>query len=1296
MADNTVKLTIKVSDDGSLQVTAKNADKAAKSTDNLSKSTDKASSSRRKYSKGEKGVAGATSNSTKAFSKMRNSMTGDGGLVPAYATLAANVFAVTAAFGILQRTAAVKQLEEGLIFTGRAAGQNLPFLVESLKEITGAALSTADAMRAVAVGTSAGFSQTQLEGLTKVAKGASLALGRDMADAMDRLVRGAAKLEPEILDELGIMVRLDEASSNFALTLNKTANELTVFEKRMAFTNAIITQGEAKFGALARVIDPNPYDQLAATFDNLTKSALSLFNDVLQPVLGLLGSNTVILAGSIAALGGSVVRQLVPALTSGGVAMAAMADEAKAAGKANLQSLKSFNGAPKVFDKLADKVAAGTATLDDRKKLLASIDKSEQAHLRTMDSMIAKHGKESKQYKEKIAKMNGLAEAKRVVAASEVLDTQAKVANTQATVLNAAAQGNLKAMLAALRVAWATDIAATLASTKSKGALTTALALLRTGFSLTIFSVKAFSIALLNSIPIIGQILLILGLVVPMIIDFFSEPPTALEEAIKSNAEAMSNLAEINAQLAITYSQSTTAAERFFAVLEASTGIINTTNQAVQNVIQSQLTEQLGKEMKARKKVAEAVLAQERAQQALKKEQEEGVGFIDRMVMGFAQGALMQSQSLEKVETPMQNALTKASRALDKAKKELEDVFTFSITDVEASSEAMLTALIAATSALQTQKTMAQATGKSGEEVELLKQRIDGLKNIMLELNAGGSVENAAAQMTALNTAVLATQDAAKSATDAMRTLQTLFVDNTKTGGEFGDKIEATRTILEKLKAGGYDEIVKKYGQSFDLLGVARGDVSAFSEALNQMIDVNDRLLAMPYEEQLTKIATMGLRNAGLEQSALKQELSLNEKKKELLYDQMSIAARQGDTARIQEINLTLLQLELDTKTKLNKEEAERNRLLGLRTGASSEITAGQTAIDIGSTLPENATIGETFSSENLASMREGFQGMIGDLAKLGPEGEVMAAITQGAFIMSEQFAGAFEKMEEGTFGLADGIGIAASAISQLGAIQSAQGKAAVASIDKEIKAEQARDGQSAKSVAKIKALEAKKEATKRKNFERDKKMQMGSIVASTAVGIMKAYEQGGMLGFVTGSIIAAIGAMQLATVASSSYDGGGSSAVAGGGAPSKVTMGSRSNVSDLATSRSARGELAYARGESGTGNMSNFKSAFSGYRSRAEGGNTGLIVGEQGPELFVPEMPGRIVPNDDIAAGGVSNVSFNINAVDASGVEDLLVAQRGNIIGMIRQAANSYGQDFVEDVDTSTFTQSAGGVSKY
>jgi len=74
-----------------------------------------------------------------------------------------------------------------------------------------------------------------------------------------------------------------------------------------------------------------------------------------------------------------------------------------------------------------------------------------------------------------------------------------------------------------------------------------------------------------------------------------------------------------------------------------------------------------------------------------------------------------------------------------------------------------------------------------------------------------------------------------------------------------------------------------------------------------------------------------------------------------------------------------------------------------------------------------------------------------------------------------------------------------------------------------------------------------------------------------------------------------------------------------------------------------------------------------------------------------MPDRPGTIVPADDTAAmGGGSNVTFNISTVDATGVEDLLAEQQGNIIGMLRQAANSYGEEFMEDIDTTAVSGSS------
>ena len=84
----------------------------------------------------------------------------------------------------------------------------------------------------------------------------------------------------------------------------------------------------------------------------------------------------------------------------------------------------------------------------------------------------------------------------------------------------------------------------------------------------------------------------------------------------------------------------------------------------------------------------------------------------------------------------------------------------------------------------------------------------------------------------------------------------------------------------------------------------------------------------------------------------------------------------------------------------------------------------------------------------------------------------------------------------------------------------------------------------------------------------------------------------------------------------------------------------------------------------------------------RANGGNTAFMVGEQGPEMFIPERPGTILPSDEVPQFGAPiNANINISALDAEGVEDILMNQRGNIIGMLREAANATGETFLESV---------------
>ena len=176
----------------------KTQDKTAQSTKNLTKQQDMG------YGRQKQGVV-QTANSTKNFSKLANTIDGgSGSLVGAYATLAANVFAASAAFNALAGAARFEQLKDGLDILGTNSGRTLSILASDLKAVTGNALSLEQAFSGAALGISGGFGGEELKGLARIARGASLALGRDLADAFDRLTRGAIKLEPEILDELGI------------------------------------------------------------------------------------------------------------------------------------------------------------------------------------------------------------------------------------------------------------------------------------------------------------------------------------------------------------------------------------------------------------------------------------------------------------------------------------------------------------------------------------------------------------------------------------------------------------------------------------------------------------------------------------------------------------------------------------------------------------------------------------------------------------------------------------------------------------------------------------------------------------------------------------------------------------------------------------------------------------------------------------------------------------------------------------------------------------------------------------
>ena len=80
-----------------------------------------------------------------------------------------------------------------------------------------------------------------------------------------------------------------------------------------------------------------------------------------------------------------------------------------------------------------------------------------------------------------------------------------------------------------------------------------------------------------------------------------------------------------------------------------------------------------------------------------------------------------------------------------------------------------------------------------------------------------------------------------------------------------------------------------------------------------------------------------------------------------------------------------------------------------------------------------------------------------------------------------------------------------------------------------------------------------------------------------------------------------------------------------------------------------------------------------------AQGGSVSkgkpIMVGERGPELFVPNSSGQIQQNARGTGGGTVNVNFNIDAIDSSSFSNVLVENRGIITSIINNALNEKGR---------------------
>ena len=324
-------VTFKFNDDGSISLIEKKAKKAGKAMNDLgnaSQATDRRI----------KGVTQQSSNASKNFSKQAQTM--QGGIVAVYATIAAQVFAVSAAFQFLKDAMETRNLIQSQETFGAVTGVAYRTLTKDIQAATGGMLQFKEAAQAAAIGTASGLTAGQLEDLGKAAKNASFALGRDLTDSFNRLVRGVTKAEPELLDELGIILRLEPAMKAYAVQIGKNVKDLTLFEKSQAVANEVLEQAESKFGAIQKTLDPSAFAlaQFGKSFDDLMKVVKEGVGNFAAVILPFFSENVGALVGAMSLFLIPILKSILPDFNAMGAAakanfaiVAGAADDAAAA-----------------------------------------------------------------------------------------------------------------------------------------------------------------------------------------------------------------------------------------------------------------------------------------------------------------------------------------------------------------------------------------------------------------------------------------------------------------------------------------------------------------------------------------------------------------------------------------------------------------------------------------------------------------------------------------------------------------------------------------------------------------------------------------------------------------------------------------------------------------------------------------------------------------------------------------------------------------------------------------------------
>ncbi len=160
------------------------------------------------------------------------------------AAIGTAVIAIMKAIKLSKEAAYLKQINMAFESMADAAGVSAKKILESMRELSGGTISTMEMIQSANRAMILGLPIDALDQMMRIARASATATGSDVRQMFDDIVVGIGRQSRLILDNLGIIVKVEKANQEYAKAMGIVGRKLTDTEKRQAFLNAVLKEGE--------------------------------------------------------------------------------------------------------------------------------------------------------------------------------------------------------------------------------------------------------------------------------------------------------------------------------------------------------------------------------------------------------------------------------------------------------------------------------------------------------------------------------------------------------------------------------------------------------------------------------------------------------------------------------------------------------------------------------------------------------------------------------------------------------------------------------------------------------------------------------------------------------------------------------------------------------------------------------------------------------------------------------------------------------------------------------------------